>query len=280
MSDIQKNLILIAALGVVFLALWHVFFSVSETENRAEYSSRAEAPKAEPSKVKSVETRTDRKTAAKPVVSESENDDRKPQAVDDERYLKFLNERAQQNFRILDDQYGSRGVMGPQIPLPMPNRNGAFELANEIAEAYGLPAGSIVDTGIESRGTKLTQPYQFQQQSHGYKVFDSYLRLQVKKEDQTVYMIVNQLQKVPENLSVSLNYTLQQATDIARTTYESEGVFRVIPMQEEPVIYTLDDGKFDLAWHLVTEVSQAESFTVLVSASSGEILNKFPNHSH
>ncbi|NQZ00074.1 MAG: hypothetical protein HRT45_05320 [Bdellovibrionales bacterium] len=283
MSKSLKNYIWILA-AVAFVAIaWSLLSSDSDQAKKRSQASKEH--KYENQKKSSAEASDvvvkDSTTESKDLASNATKKERMPQAIEDnEAYMSWLNEKAMSPFKVMQTPEGSRAVLGPNIPLSDLSRKAAFDLASEFASAYGLPEGALVQEGKNSKGTSLTQPFQFEQQSHGYQVYDSYVRLQVKKEDQSVYMIVNQLQKVPEDFNVTIKYNLAEATNIARAPYQEQGVFRVVPMVNEPIIFAKTDGEFDLAWHLVTQISKAESFTLLVSASTGEILNSYPNHSH
>jgi len=204
-----------------------------------------------------------------------------PETESEARVQSWLEARAESSFQLQKvpgtDQIMS--VLGGRFPGVGANAETAFQFLDEFSAQVGAPPGSLDRETLFETQTARKKVYGYDQQFKGYKVFNSYARVQVNAKDNSVFMIMNELKAIDESLKLptlvlDLDSAKKKALDHFAGRYSSAEA-----EEHQLLVYPVDPQTIDLVWNLYVEGIASSQF-VLVSAVDGDVVAHFPAQTH
>lgn len=182
-------------------------------------------------------------------------------------------------FQTTEDGRKILTVLGGNFKGVGENEESAFNFLTQFASKIGVDASQIDKDSLFRHKTIRKQVYGFEQVFKGLPVFDSFVKVETKRDDKSAYMILNNLKIIPQSTDVpDVAVGLEKAKVNALATL-SEKFNRATPTDEPLVVYARTGETIDLAWSLLLQGDHISEF-VLVSATTGEVLANYSAQSH
>lgn len=273
----KRNISLLISIGISAVAIFLVLSSQTTTEDT---QPLVEVTPAEPLAIMGDNEILNRETPEQPVqrdiASKIEESQKSGGALDE-----WLSSMKQTDFKFQTTRDGERilTVLGGNFKDVGKDENTAFDFLSEFANRVGVDASQLDKNSLFKHQTIRKQIYGFEQVFGGLPVFDSFVKVETKRDDNSAYMILNNLKIIPEGAVVpEVAVDMEKAKENALATLSDEFT-NATPTEEPLVIWAQSGDSIDLAWSLLLQGEHISEF-VLVSATTGQILANYKAQSH
>lgn len=273
----KRNISLFISIGISAVAIFLILASQTSTKDAQPV---VETAPAEPVAIMGDNEILDEETPSEPIerdiASKIEVSQKSGGALDE-----WLSSMKQTDFKFQTTKDGERilTVLGGNFKDVGKDENTAFDFLSEFANRIGVDASQLDKNSLFKHQTIRKQIYGFEQVFGGLPVFDSFVKVETKRDDNSAYMILNNLKVIPEGSVVpEVTVDMEMAKENALATLSEE--FTDATATEEPLVIWAQSGdSIDLAWSLLLQGEHISEF-VLVSATTGQILANYKAQSH